>query len=46
MWPKAFVTTPRKGEDREICTMTSFYYNDQNPSGFTFFCKLINVFVI
>ena len=40
MWPKAFVTTPRKGQDNEICTMTSFYYNDQNPSGFTFFCKL------
>ena len=40
MWPKAFVTTPRKCENKDICTMTSFYYYDQNPSSFIFFCKL------
>ena len=36
MWPKAFVTTPRKCEDKDICTMTSFYYYDQNPSSCCF----------
>ena len=36
MWPKASATTPRKCEDKDICTTTSFYYYDQNPSSCCF----------